>query len=73
MAHGPAAGLELLDVLGADPALASYGYLPAARADFLRQLGRFAEARTAYEEALLMTDNAVERDFLADRLAELPN
>jgi RNA polymerase sigma-70 factor (ECF subfamily) len=73
MAHGPAAGLELLDVLGADPALASYGYLPAARADFLRQLGRFAQARTAYEEALLMTDNAVERDFLADRLAALPN
>jgi RNA polymerase sigma-70 factor (ECF subfamily) len=72
MAHGPAAGLELLDVLGGDPALASYSYLPSARADFLRQLGRNAEARTAYEEALLLTDNAVERDFLADRLAHLP-
>ena len=73
MAHGPAAGLELLDVLGGDPALASYGYLPAARADFLRRLGRYAEARTAYEEALLLTDNAIERDFLAGRLADLPN
>jgi RNA polymerase sigma-70 factor (ECF subfamily) len=73
MAHGPAAGLALLDVLGGDPALASYGYLPAARADFLRRLGRHAEARTAYEEALLLTDNAVERDFLAARLAGLPD
>jgi RNA polymerase sigma-70 factor (ECF subfamily) len=73
MAHGPAAGLELLDVLGGDPALASYSYLPAARADFLRRLGRYDEARTAYEEAMLLTDNSVERDFLAERLADLPN
>jgi RNA polymerase sigma-70 factor (ECF subfamily) len=73
MAHGPAAGLELLDVLGGDPALASYSYLPAARADFLRRLDRYDEARTAYEEALMLTDNAVEREFLAERLAGLPD
>jgi RNA polymerase sigma-70 factor (ECF subfamily) len=72
MAHGPAAGLELLDVLGGEPALASYSYLPAARADFLRQLGRWPEARAAYEEALLLTDNVVEREFLAGRIAGLP-
>lgn len=70
-ADGPGAGLAALDMLAVEPQLAGYGYLPAARADFLRRLGRFAEARDAYEEALRLTDNAVERSFLRDRLREL--
>ena len=70
-ASGPAAGLAALDGLAAEPQLAGYGYLPAARADLLRRLGRVAEAREAYGEALLLTGNAVEREFLARRLAEL--
>ena len=57
----PAAGLAALDELAAEPQLAAYGYLPAARADFLRRLGREDEARLAYGEALLLTENAVER------------
>ena len=70
-AQGPQAGLDALDELATEPQLAGYGYLPAARADFLRRLGRLDEARLAYEEALILTDNAVERDFLATRLAAL--
>jgi RNA polymerase sigma-70 factor (ECF subfamily) len=70
-AAGPADGLAALDALAAEPQLAGYGYLSAARADFLRRLGRTAEARTAYEEALLLTENSVERDFLAGRLRQL--
>ncbi len=70
-AHGPAAGLTALDALASEPQLAGYGYLAAARADFLRRLGRTDQARLAYEEALLLTENTVERDFLADRLTEL--
>ena len=70
-AQGPDAGLRALDALAAEPQLATYGYLAAARADFLRQLGRTREARSAYEEALLLTENAVEREFLAGRLAAL--
>ena len=35
------------------------------------ELGRVAEARQAYQEAILLTENAVEREFLAGRLAEL--
>jgi RNA polymerase sigma-70 factor (ECF subfamily) len=70
-ACGPAAGLAALDALATEPQLAGYGYLPAARADFLRQLGRLAEARDAYSEALLLTENTVERDFLEGRLREL--
>ncbi|MFI7542704.1 RNA polymerase sigma factor [Actinoplanes sp. NPDC049599] len=68
---GPQAGLDALTPLLAEPALATYGYLSAARADFLRRLGRRAEAAGAYEEALALTDNDVERAFLAGRLAEV--
>jgi len=71
LAEGPAAGLAELECLAAEPQLARYGYLSAARADFLRRLGRAEEARLAYEEALLLTENAVERRFLAERLAAL--
>ena len=70
-AHGPAAGLAELDRLADEPQLAGYNYLPAARADFLRRLGRVAEARTAYEEAVLLTGNDVERGYLARRLSDL--
>jgi len=72
LAEGPAAGLAALEPLGAEPQLARYGYLAAARADFLRRLGRADEARLAYEEALLLTENEVERRFLEGRLAALP-
>jgi RNA polymerase sigma factor (sigma-70 family) len=71
MAEGPLAGLVQLDALVGEPQLRGYAYLPAARADFLRKLGRFTEAHSAYEEALALTDNEVEREFLADRLEEL--
>lgn len=70
-ADGPASGLRALEALGEEPLLASYSYLPAARADFLRHLGRTSEARTAYEEALLLSENTVERDFLIRRLSML--
>ena len=70
-AAGPAAGLAALDQLGDEPQLAGYSYLPAARAEFLHRLGRNEEARLAFEEALLLTENEVERQFLADRLAAL--
>ena len=70
-ADGPEAGLRALDALATEPRLATYRYLAAARADFLRRLGRDAEARGAYQEALLLTENAVERAFLADRLEAL--
>jgi RNA polymerase sigma-70 factor (ECF subfamily) len=70
MAAGPAAGLAAVDALRDEPQLAGYAYTAAARADLLRRLGRLAEARTSYEEALLLTANATERAFLAGRLAE---
>ncbi|MEU8075256.1 sigma-70 family RNA polymerase sigma factor [Catellatospora citrea] len=68
---GPLAGLDLLDSLLAEPALAPYGYLGAARADLLRRLSRWEEAAAAYAEALALTDNDVEREFLLRRLVEV--
>jgi RNA polymerase sigma factor (sigma-70 family) len=71
LAQGPLAGLDALDAVAGEPELAGYRYLPAARADFLRRAGRDDEARTAYLEAIALTDNAVERDFLTSRLNAL--
>jgi len=70
-ADGADAGLAALDALTGEPQLAGYGYLPAARADFLRRLGRVDEARAAYTEALSLTANAVEREFLTTRMRQL--
>jgi len=71
MAQGAAAGLAAIDALRDEPQLAGYSYTAAARADFLRRLGRTEEARTSYEEALHLTDNEVERAFLERRLSSL--
>jgi RNA polymerase sigma-70 factor (ECF subfamily) len=67
---GPAAGLAALAEIP-DGALAGYHYLPAARADLLRQLGRNAEAASQYRAALELAGNAAERRFLQRRLAEV--
>jgi len=70
LARGPAAGLAALDGIDA-AALRGYHLLPAARADFLRRLGRAAEAAAEYRRALELTDNAREQSFYASRLAGL--
>jgi RNA polymerase sigma-70 factor (ECF subfamily) len=72
LANGPQAGLTALGELETDPRIATYPYLPAARADFLSRLGRHDEARLAYQEALHLTDNTTEHDYLTRRLNDLP-
>jgi predicted RNA polymerase sigma factor len=69
MAFGPAAGLELVDRLTAEPALKSYHLLPSVRGDLLFKLGRFDEARTDFERAASLTRNERERRLLLDRAA----
>lgn len=71
MADGPMRGLALLDRLGDDGALEQYHLYHAARADLLRRAGWPEEARTAYERALALAHNDVERAFLRRRLTEL--
>ncbi|AMN44934.1 RNA polymerase sigma factor sigma-70 family protein 6 [Rhodoplanes sp. Z2-YC6860] len=70
MASGPAAGLELVDALSAEPALKSYHLLPSVRGDLLVKLGRHAEARAEFERAAQLTRNERERKLLLARAAE---
>jgi RNA polymerase sigma-70 factor, ECF subfamily len=70
-ADGPAVGLALMDGIDADGSLGSYPYLPAARADLLRRLGRRSEAAVAYRRAPDLIVNRAERAFLERRLVEV--
>ena len=70
MADGPDQGLVLVDELDASGALSGYHLLHATRADLLRRLGRGAEARAAYVQALELTSSDAERRFLSRRLAQ---
>ena len=72
MAFGPAAGLEVIDALRAEPALARYHLLPSVRGDLLARLGRHAEARAELERAAAMTGNLREQAVLRARAAALP-
>jgi RNA polymerase sigma factor (sigma-70 family) len=69
MAHGPHAGLTLVDALASEPSLARYHLLPSVRADLLYKLGRHPEARTEFERAAALTRNTRERDLLLTRAA----
>jgi RNA polymerase sigma-70 factor, ECF subfamily len=69
MARGPEAGLSLIDELAGE--LDGYHLFHSARADLLRRLGRRDEAAVAYERALAVAGNPVERAFLERRLREL--
>jgi predicted RNA polymerase sigma factor len=64
MAHGPAAGLEIVDALNAEPALAEFHLVPSARADLLAKLGRLDEARAEFERAASLAQDAREREML---------
>jgi len=67
MAFGPAAGLEVVDGLLDDPALAGYHLLPSVRADLLAKLGRRDEARAELTRAVSLTNNVRERELLLAR------
>ena len=61
--EGPAAALAIVDGLVLD----RYYLFHAVRADLLRRLGRVSEATLAYDAAIARSENAVEREFLAER------
>ena len=65
MSCGFERGLTLMDDL---TPLDSYYLWHAARADLLRRLNRHAEARAAYEKALSLAANAVDREYLRGRI-----
>jgi len=71
LADGPAAGLALLEPLLAEPGLERYQPLHAAHAELLSRAGDAAGAARAYERAIALTANAVERAELERRLNAL--
>jgi RNA polymerase sigma-70 factor (ECF subfamily) len=70
-ADGPQAGLALLALLLGDPALERYQPLHAAHAELLRRSGDREAAARAYEKAIELSANAVERAELERRLRAL--
>jgi RNA polymerase sigma-70 factor (ECF subfamily) len=71
MSEGLERGLAMIDVLGDAGELERYYLFYAARADILRRLGRLAEAGGAYERALGLATNKIERRYLERRLGEV--
>jgi RNA polymerase sigma factor (sigma-70 family) len=70
MAEGPEAGLSIVDRLLHEPALKAYHLLPSVRGDLLHKLGRYEEARTAFEAAAALAGNRREQELLRRRAAE---
>ncbi len=71
MAYGPQAGLDLVDQLAGEPALANYHLLPSVRGDLLTKLGRGEEARTEFKRAAALTRNERERRLSAGRASSV--
>ncbi len=70
--HGQCdSALAALDSIADNPHLANYPYHASTRADLLRRLGHTQAAAQAYQAALSLATNTTERDFLAQRLAEV--
>jgi RNA polymerase sigma-70 factor (ECF subfamily) len=70
-ASGPQAGLEILQPLVDDPRLERHQPLRAAHAELLRRSGDRAGAARAYERAIALSANEVERAELERRLDAL--
>jgi RNA polymerase sigma factor (sigma-70 family) len=73
MAEGPEVGLAIVDRLVGEPALKSYHLLPSVRGDLLHKLGRYDEARAAFEAAAALAGNKREHDLLRRRAAAAGN
>ncbi len=69
MVQTPVQGLTLIDQLA--PSLANYLPFHAARADLLRRAGKFFEARLAYQKAIELSQNEIERLFFQQQLTEM--
>jgi RNA polymerase sigma factor (sigma-70 family) len=70
MAVGPQAALAIVDRLAHKAVLKNYHLLPAVRGDLLRRLGRFEEARVAFETAAELASNSRERKLMQRRAAD---
>jgi predicted RNA polymerase sigma factor len=70
MAESPHAGLAIVEGLLGEPALKGYHLLPSVLGDLLYKLGRYEEARAAFDAAAALASNRREHDLLRRRAAE---
>ena len=70
MAESPEVALAIVDRLAREPTLKGYHLLPSVRGDLLHKLGRYPEARVAFEAAAALAGNRREHDLLKRRAAE---
>jgi predicted RNA polymerase sigma factor len=71
MVHGPKAGLDLLDPLGADRRLTGHHRLAAVRAHLLEMAGDLTAAAEHYTIAAARTTNLPERNYLITQAARV--
>jgi predicted RNA polymerase sigma factor len=71
MARGPAAALTIVDELAAAGSLANSHLLPTVRGELLTRMGRAAQARAEFEDAIRLCGNERERTVLVRKLAGL--
>jgi RNA polymerase sigma factor (sigma-70 family) len=71
MVNGPAAGLEMLDALDADPRIAGHYRLDAVRAHLFEMSGDRQRALAHYRAAAERTASIPERDYLRLKAARL--
>ncbi len=71
MASGPTAGLDVLEPLVDDPALARYHRVPAVRAHLLELAGDRKAAEREYARAAELTSSRPEQRYLVRRLTRL--
>jgi RNA polymerase sigma-70 factor (ECF subfamily) len=72
LAVSPQTGLRLLAALEGEPELAAYAPYHLARADMLRRADQPAAARAAYQAALDLSQNQVERAAILAQIGRLP-
>jgi len=71
MHKGPEAGLQQIDAILERGDLDDYHLAHSARAELCRRLGRTNQARTSWERALALAQQAPERQFIQRKLSEL--
>jgi RNA polymerase sigma factor (sigma-70 family) len=71
MVHGPAAGLERLDALTADPRLRGHHRLDAVRGHLLERAGDQAGAIAHFQRAAARTTSTAEQNYLLTHAARL--
>jgi predicted RNA polymerase sigma factor len=71
MVHGPAAGLEQIEALGADPRIRGHYRLDAVRGHLFERAGDHGRALAHYRAAAERTTSIPERDYLNGRCARL--